>query len=198
MQETTRTTTALLEGLGDPANALVWETFDRRYRPLLFALARRMGVAEPDAADIAQDAIVQFASEYREGRYDRSRGRLRNWLLAFVRFRVVEFYRRRARRAEHAGGDPLDAIADEASLSDAWDQERKLLLLREALEELRNGTRTDPRTIRAFELLYVHGLTPSAASTELGVSTDEVYVARSRIAARVREIVRRLDQRWDD
>jgi len=198
MQEVTRTTTALLEGLVDPANEAVWSTFDRRYRPLLFGLARRLGVGEQDAADIAQDAIAQFAAEYRLGHYDRSRGRLRTWLLAFVRYRVVNVYRQNARRPAAIDDDRLAAVPDDASLDDAWEQERRLLLLREALDELRTATRTDPRTIRAFELLYIHGLTPAATATELGFTVDEVYVARSRVASRIRAIVQGLEARWDD
>src|SRR5262245_26130520 len=48
MNEPTRTTTALLEGLEDAANAPAWQAFDQRYRPLLIGLARRLGLTDDD------------------------------------------------------------------------------------------------------------------------------------------------------
>ena len=58
--ENTRTTTAMLDALHDPENALVWETFDKRYRPILIGFARNLGLSEQDAADIAQETLTRF------------------------------------------------------------------------------------------------------------------------------------------
>jgi hypothetical protein len=74
--EPSRTTTALLEGLHDPADAVAWEQFDRRYRPIVVGFASRLGLADADAADVAQEVMLQFVKEYRAGKYDRQRGRL--------------------------------------------------------------------------------------------------------------------------
>ena len=63
-----RTTTALLSGLFDPRNAAAWEAFDRRYRPILMGFVRNCGVRESEAAEIAQETIVRFFEEYREGK----------------------------------------------------------------------------------------------------------------------------------
>ena len=46
----TRPTTALLEALLDPADDEIWQDFDRRYRPILIAFARRLGLPDEDAA----------------------------------------------------------------------------------------------------------------------------------------------------
>jgi len=73
----TVTSTTLLEGLKDPANGAVWEQWVDRYRPLVVRTARRIGVPAAEAEDVAQNALLAFALAYREGRYERSRGRLR-------------------------------------------------------------------------------------------------------------------------
>lgn len=196
MEPISRTTTELLDGLVDPENAPIWERFDRRYRPLLFAVAHRLGLGDADAADVAQDVLATFVREFRDGRYDRSRGRLRQWLLAFLRARVIDRHRRRARRGADAALP--SELPDERSVTDAWERERRMLLLRSALDELRSTSRTDPRTIGVFELLYMHGMSPTAAAGELGLTVEEIYVARSRVAGRIRAIVKRLDDCWDD
>ena len=66
-----RTTTALLEGLFDSDNELAWSHFDARYRPIVIAFARKLGLSESDAGDVAQETILQFLKEYKEGKYDR-------------------------------------------------------------------------------------------------------------------------------
>lgn len=63
MTDPTRTTTALLDGLVDPANAEVWDEFDRRYRPIIVGFAARLGLADADAADVAQDVLTRFLGE---------------------------------------------------------------------------------------------------------------------------------------
>ena len=57
--EITRTTTAMLEALHDPANAEVWEAFDRRYRSILIGFARNLGLNDQDAADVGR-AVCLF------------------------------------------------------------------------------------------------------------------------------------------
>ncbi len=63
-----RTTTAMLDALHDAGNADVWEQFDRRYRPILIGFARNLGLTDQDSADIAQETLARFLSEYRNGR----------------------------------------------------------------------------------------------------------------------------------
>ena len=90
------TTTALLEGLFDPANQELWRHFDERYRPVIIAFARRLGVEPTDAADIAQETLVQFLRDYREGKYDRNRGRLHCWIIGIAKHRIADQFRLRA------------------------------------------------------------------------------------------------------
>jgi hypothetical protein len=98
-----RTTTALLTGLLDPANAAAWELFDRRYRSILVGFARNCGLKDNDAAEIAQATIVRFVEEYRAGRYDRTRGRLGASLRTQPRAGAWGGRRPRGRIAEGAG-----------------------------------------------------------------------------------------------
>ena len=99
----TRTTTALLDDLADPANEAVWHDFDARYRPVLVGFGRRLGLGAEDAADAAQDALARFVRSYREGRYDRGRGRLSSWIIGIARNCIVDQMRTRAARHEERG-----------------------------------------------------------------------------------------------
>jgi RNA polymerase sigma factor (sigma-70 family) len=193
-----RTTTALLNGLFDPRNAAAWEAFDRRYRPILVGFVRNCGVKPSEADEIAQETIVRFVEEYREGKYDRSRGRLGAWLVTIARYRVLDM-RRKAGTAKVARGESaMIDLDDDKSVGAAYEAERRHALLREALEELRTKSRTDPKTVKAFEMLVYHSLTPQVVAEQLGMSTHDVYLAKSRVAAKLREIVVRLEQEFEE
>ncbi|MFO0829854.1 MAG: sigma-70 family RNA polymerase sigma factor [Phycisphaerales bacterium] len=194
----TRTTTALLQGLFDTANEPAWEAFDGRYRPILVAFARKLGLADADAADIAQETLVRFVQDYRDGKYDRTKGRLGAWLVGIARYRILDLRRHRAHRNEVVGeGSNFDA--DESDqMQHVWESEHRQAILREAMQELRTTTKTDDRTIRAFELVAAHGRSPQQVADELTMSVHDVYLAKSRVAQRLRDIVERLEKVYDE
>ena len=49
-----------------------------------------------------------------------------------------------------------------------------------------------------FELLMVHGLTTQAVAEQMSVTDHDVYLAKSRVAQRLRTIVERIEAEYDD
>ena len=192
------TTMALLDGLLEPGNEAVWREFDARYRPIVFAFARKLGLDESDAADVAQEAMLRFVQEYRAGKYDRERGRLRSWIIGIVKYRVADVQRSKAKRREYRGESAFVGLPEDDQLAELWEAERRRMLLRQALAELREQTKTNEKTIRAFELYAIHEQPVADVACELGLTTHDVYVAKSNVAARLREILTRLEQVFDD
>ena len=186
-----RTTTAMLTALHDPRNAAAWEAFDRRYRPILIGFSRNCGMNENDAVDVAQETILRFVEEYREGKYDRTR-------VTIARYRMLDQRRRKGVARIERGESAMINLDDEKSVTAAYETERRHAVLRDALVELRTTSKTDPKTIKAFEMLAYHGLAPQVVATELGMSTHDVYLAKSRIAAKLREIVLRLEREYEE
>ena len=193
-----RTTTALLAALHDSSNAAAWESFDRRYRPVLIGFARSCGLSDHDAAELAQSSIVRFIEQYRDGKYDRDRGRLGAWLVTIAKYRLLDMRRKKASMPVAQGECAIVNLDDDRSVGDAYDTQRRLAILREALQELSEKTKTDPKTIRAFELLYYHGMSAQAVAADLGMQPQEVYLAKSRVAARIREIVSRIEKEFEE
>ncbi len=198
MFDPTATSTLLLQGLHDEANHEVWAQFDRRYRPILMAFARRLGLSEADAADVAQETMARFLEEYRAGKYDRQRGRLRSWIISLARTRVAQVYRRRDRNREVAGISAAADLDDDQRLTQIWEDERRRVLLREAMQQLREATKTNDKTIRAFELLVFNQLTPADVARQLQITPQDVYRAKNRVAQRLQEILDQLEQAYDD
>lgn len=193
VRELSRTATSFLTRLGDPADREVWHEFDQRYRPIIVAFAMRLGLGEADAADVAQESTLRFIDEYRAGRYDRDRGRLRTWLLGIVRTQSAMVKRKAQRRAALGGGDSVIIdCADESAVVAAWDEEREREILRRAMDELRTSSKTSAKTLQAFESLCIHAVPPAVVAEELGISVADTYLAKFRVAQRLRELAERI------
>jgi len=201
--DVTRTTTLLLEGLHDQENGAAWSEFDRRYRPIVLGVLRALGVNEADASDVSQETTLHFMKQYREGRYDRTRGRLRNWVLSIARTQLAIQRRRPAMRRE----SPMDpetidgafAIGgDDAELDRLWEQERRQAILRESFARLSTESQTGERALQAFELLVFRAVPAPAVAEQLSMSLDDVYQAKSRVTARLRSHIELLDEAFDE
>jgi len=186
------TTTAMLAALDDPANQTVWVSFDARYRPLVFALARKLGLQDEDAADVAQQTLAEFVRAYRAGQYDRTRGRLSRWIIGIARNQICDLHRARKRRRERRGDSALANMPADEELDRMWESERQRVIRDLAWQELRRSARTQEKTLRAFELFTLQELPVERVAAECGLSTDEVYRIKYRITNRLREIVKRL------
>lgn len=192
------TTSTMLASLREADNDQAWQGFDARYRPILIGVARRVGLSEEDAAEVAQQALAEFARDYRLGKYERGRGRLSSWLIGIAQHRALDCLRRRKVRKEARGVSAMvDIPCEREHLSAAWEVERQHAILQEALTVLRSTSRTNPESIRAFELVALRGVPARQAADECGMSVDDVYVAKNRVTNRLRDIVRELTDAYD-
>lgn len=193
----TTTSTVLLQQLHDPANETVWREFDARYRPILTGFAQRLGLQPDDAADVAQETLVQFVRDYRAGRYDRDRGRLRSWIIRICQTRAIDAQRARARRREWRGESAMIDMHDDATLTEIWEQQTRQTIFEKALEFLRDDTKTSDRTIRAFDMVSVEHVPAEAVAAELGMTIAEVYRIKHRVIKRLRAIVAELTDAYE-
>jgi RNA polymerase sigma-70 factor (ECF subfamily) len=194
----TRTSLTLLEGLKDPAGSAAWQEFVARYRPLVVAVARRLGLQEADAQDVAQEVLVAFVQAYRQQRYDRDKGALRSWLRGIAWNKVHDVLRRRGRepvpvadRTDATG--LLDQVPDPRAES-VWAEEWGRAVLRQCLEEVR--LEVSPQTYEAFVLLALREWPARRVAGHLQVSEDVVYQSKSRILKRVRELLPQIEKNW--
>ena len=104
MIDATRTTSMLLESLHDPnhdgAWAGNWMDGTGRYSS---TWAAAQGLSDADSADAAQETLADFSHAYRQQRYDRTRGRLRQFLIGIARLKIADLQRARARAGAFAG-----------------------------------------------------------------------------------------------
>lgn len=197
MSDQTLTTTALLDGLLDPAQEQAWREFDARFRPILRAFAAKLGLSHADAEDVTQETLVRFIKHYRAGKYDRTRGRLSSWLVAIAQNCIYDLHQNRAERMEQRGESAMLPLSETGQLDDLFEQECRRLLIEQAMNELRATTRMDEKTIRAFELVAIQQKSVAEAAAETGLAADSIYAAKHRCLSQLRDILARLHTAYE-
>jgi RNA polymerase sigma-70 factor (ECF subfamily) len=195
------TSTSLLEGLLDPKNDRVWTEFFERYGPIVRGFAWKLRLREHEADDAVQDTMVTFVTKYREGEYDRQKGRLRSWLCGLAYHKIRHILDRRIQRERRAAGQddhqqPLESIPDQHSSAELWEGEWRKAVIRRCLDHIRDET--DPVRLRAFELYALQGWSADDVADELGISRNMVYLSKSRVLARVGKLREEIDRNWQE
>ncbi len=192
------TTTMLLEGLADAGNNQAWTCFVGYFKPILVGFARKSGLNQQAAEDFAQQALMEFFKSYRTGNYDRAKGRLSHWLFGIARKVLSQTFRKR--RPEKSATDlqrstsdsqPLDSFADPAAAQDLWQQQWEKMVMQICMDRARGEF--DEKSFAAFEMYALEELEPNEVAERLDISRNAVYIAKSRILSRVRELIAEFD-----
>lgn len=192
----TVTSTHLLEGLRRPGDETAWREYVDRYRDPVVRYAMRFGARRDDAEDIAQQTLIAFSTSFREGKYDREKGRLRDWLFGIARIQMLSWFRRQERQPVSAAGGDADALAstDDDGLRTLWEQEWRSAVLRACLARIR--TEMQPSTYQAFELFTGRGWSAEQVAEHLGITPNAVFGAKRRILERLRALHADVEELW--
>jgi len=186
---------SLLDRIGHANKTADWDRLVALYSPLLRTWLRKQVPQEADIDDIVQDVLAVVVAKLPEFRHNGSDGAFRSWLRAILAFRLKSFWRQR-QRLPVAGGDDrceqfLRALEEpDGDLARRWDEEHDRFIAARLLEQIRSEF--TPATWNAFHCYVIDGRSPADVAMELGVSTNVVFIARSRVLRRLREEARGL------
>jgi RNA polymerase sigma-70 factor (ECF subfamily) len=187
---------SLILRLSDPADADAWREFVSLYEPLVYDLARRKGLQDADARDLCQEVLVTVARAIDRWDPDPGRGTFRGWLFRIVRNLLVNFLTRQ-HYPRGSGSTSVQELLDAQPAADPsatalFEAEYRRRVFRWAADEVK-GEFT-PATWQAFWHTAVGGRSPREVAEELGLSIGAVYIARSRILARLRQRIGELGE----
>jgi RNA polymerase sigma-70 factor (ECF subfamily) len=166
-----------------------WQRLTALYGPLVYTWCRRRGLQPEDAADVMQEVFRAVARNLATFRAEPG-GTFRGWLWAITRSKIGDLHRRQHKEPPALGGSDAQQrlmelpAADEPEPAEEGDTSR---LLHRALELVRNEF--EPRTWEAFWRAAVDGQAPIDIAGDLGLSANAVYVAKSRVLRRLRELL---------
>lgn len=189
------TRASLLVRLRDPNDVLAWREFVQLYASVIYGFARKRGLQDADAADLMQEVLRSVSSAMGRLNYDPAKGTFRGWLYSITRNKIYTFLESRSRQARGAGDDNsqqrLEELPNRPGDSDEWDQEYERKSFAWAADRVKHEFQ--PATWSAFWKTAVEGASPKEVGKELGMSPGAVYVAKSRVIARLRDEISQLN-----
>jgi RNA polymerase sigma factor (sigma-70 family) len=196
MAEPPLTRVTLLARIKDGRDTDAWREFVQLYGPVVYRFARNRGLQDADAADLMQDVLRSVARNAHRMEYDPKRGTFRGWLYTVTRNKIYNFLSAQRNRPRGTGDtdahERLDATpAREEDGPDAdWEKEYQRGLSARAMEIVKSEFQ--PNTWAAFWQTAVEGKNATEVGTQLKMSAGAVYVAKSRVLARLRDEVQKM------
>lgn len=178
------TSVTLLERLRQPDADDAWPRFVRLYTPLLYSWARRAGLQTEDAADLVQDVLTILVQKLPEFTYDPDRS-FRGWLRTVTLNKWRDIRRRRSPAVLPTNGPELDEVAGPDTAALFEEAEYRQQLVRRALQLMQ--VEFHPTTWKACWECLVADRPATDVAKELGITVNSVYLAKSRVLARLRQ-----------
>jgi RNA polymerase sigma-70 factor (ECF subfamily) len=183
-----QTSLTLLSDLGQNRPD-AWRRLDGVYRPFLTRWFRSRGVRGPDAADLTQDVLIVLMRDIHHFQHSGRTGAFRTWLRKVCLNRLLNYLRSRRTRGTPIGGTDfnvrLGSLVDAGS-ADGFDRQHDEAVLSRLLTEL--DEEFEPTTMRAFRRVTLDAAPAAAVATELQLTVGAVYIAKSRVLRRLREM----------
>jgi RNA polymerase sigma-70 factor, ECF subfamily len=184
------TSVSLLGRLQIQDDQQAWNRLFDLYTPLIRNWLKRHGVNDRDSDDLIQEVLTVVIRRYPEFQHNERTGAFRAWLKS-IAFNVSrDFWKANRIRPKAPGGTDFGQYLDQLAnpdnpLSQAWNREHDLHITRKLMELIRDSFAE--KTWLAFERVTLDGITPDEVAKELGITVNAVFIAKSRVLAKMRE-----------
>jgi RNA polymerase sigma-70 factor (ECF subfamily) len=187
---------SLLARLRQPSDQEAWREFTAIYQPLIQRLAIHRGFQDADAQEVAQEVLLAVSGAIDRWQPDPQRASFRTWLFRIARNLMINLLKHKQRLPRAIGGTEMLELLDQQPAPDddsEWfDHEFRRELFRWSAERIRVEFRES--TWQAFWRTCVEGEGISAVASSLHLSVGAVYVARSRVMARLKQVIEQKER----
>jgi RNA polymerase sigma-70 factor (ECF subfamily) len=191
MAEFPHTRASLLLRLRDPQDEVAWRDFVDLYAPMVYGYARKQGLQDADAADLSQDVLGAVAGAIGRLDYDPQRGAFRNWLFTIVRRKLLNWRAVQGNGACGSGDTGMHALLEQAPAPERaeveWEAQWEERLFAWACAQVRREVTES--TWQAFWRTAIEDQPGKQVAAGLNMTVAAVYRARSRVLARLKELV---------
>jgi RNA polymerase sigma factor (sigma-70 family) len=186
----TSTSASLLDRVKRDPQSAAWQRLVEIYEPLIRGWLRRHNLVESDADDLLQEVMTVVVRRIPEFEHNGRVGAFRTWLKSITANCLRDHWRSGRRRPTATGNSDFQELLAQledptSGLSTSWDQEHDRHVARKLLQMLRGDF--EPTTWQAFQRTALEGAAAAEAAHELGLTTNAVFIAKSRVLARLRQ-----------
>lgn len=157
------------------------------YAGLVYHWCRTAGLSPEDAQDVSQQVFLTVHKSLNGFRREKPGDSFRGWLRVITRSRLTDFFRSKPIELAQGGEQnwTLNIQALESE-SDVGKPRTEAILIYERALKLIAGEFSD-RDCQAFQMITIDGASPQDVALKLGMTTNAVYIAKSRILKRLRD-----------
>lgn len=187
MHAQTTTHITLLARLSDRGDALAWREFCDRYEELIRGFARRQGVKITDWDDVVQDVMLALTKALPGFAYDPSKGKFRSYLKTITLHAIFRRSRQNPGATPLGSSDGSNIGPSDDEGEETWEAEWRQYHLRVAMRSIK--PEFNPDDLAAFQAYAISGQDAATVASQLGMSVDAVYQAKSRILRRLSQTI---------
>ena len=184
------TSKTLLGLLSDDQSEDSWRIFVAVYRPFILKSISLRQVPAVDADDLCQETLIQVFKGIQGFEHNGRPGAFRSWLKTIVSQKVWGYFQ----AADRSAATRQAAQESARNSSIQFENETDLLWEREhdrhVVEKMLDLVKSEfaPSSWQSFRLVVLEGESPSRAAEQLGMSSNAVLIAKSRIMRRLRQL----------
>jgi RNA polymerase sigma-70 factor (ECF subfamily) len=191
------TRNSLLVRLQDANDIAAWEDFAEIYGPVVYRVALAKGLQSADAEDLVQEVFLAVSLALSQWLVREDRGAFRAWLIRIARNEAIDRMRQRATRSLGCGGSAaeqmLAQVPARSELSDSLDMEYERSIFRWAAKQVQEEV--SDQVWQAFWLTSIEEIPIAEAASRLQTGVGNIYVARSRVMARIKSHIDKHKER---
>lgn len=184
------TRASLIARICDMGNEQAWNEFASIYQPVIRRFIHKHGLQSADADEIQQEVLKRVARSVSTWEGTDKRSTFRGWLYRITRNLTIDFLRKRKNEIAKAPESDVGLShleAPNAEESGEFQIEYEKQIFHWAAERLRPTIKVV--NWDAFWLSTVEGVPIEEVARRLDISCSTVYVARSRIMARLAAMI---------
>ncbi len=200
------TPATLLKNLTESPTQQLWADFYNIYWKAILGYCKKQGLNDADSRDVLQETMLAIFRILDKGgfKYDKSRGRFKNYLFQIVRHIVIDAYRRSKFR-DSVSLDTLmesgiDPAADGLKPAEYMEKDWQYSLIESALARLYISPGVDRRTIDVFVDYAVRGMKVSEVAEKHHVNENAVYQIKNRVIKQLKreiEILNNISEKFN-
>ena len=187
MSQTQKTRVSLILRVANREDVEAWRQFAEIYEPLVFRIAMVKGLQRADAEDLVQEVMSRVARSVGSWDPDPRKGSFRGWISTIARNLVIDFLRKNNRQPRTSDHSDIRRLIESTPVRDEaeyFDKEYERQLFLNAAGHVRD-TFSD-NTWQAFWETAVRSQPIAEVAQRLAMSAGAVYVARSRVMAKLK------------
>ena len=195
------TRASLLSRLRNWDDQQSWQKFFELYWKLIYSVARKAGLSDPEAQDVVQETIISVARHMPSFRYDPELGSFKAWLMQLTRWRIMDELRKkqyesggkRRPREQALGSAVIEMHAGTADfqLETLWNEEWNQHMLDAAISKVKR--QVSAAQFQMFHLHVVKQMPAKDVAKRLKVKLAEVYFAKYKVGRLVQKQIRLLE-----